>query len=185
MKKSQQTRENLLQSARDAFWSKGYSNVSLREIANGAGVDVALVARYFGSKLGLFETALEAGLDWPELFAEGADPVAVVVAKYANPATDAVELSAMQMIMNNVTDPEVGDLVRERMWDKLIAPLQKRMGGAGAAPNVALFLATVLGMSMTRLCLRAPALAQAAPADYDAMFRHMIDAALSFRPTQG
>ena len=41
------------------FWSKGYSNVSVREISNAAGVDVALIARYFGSKRGLFEATLE------------------------------------------------------------------------------------------------------------------------------
>ena len=41
------------------FWSKGYSNVSVREISNATGVDVALIARYFGSKRGLFEATLE------------------------------------------------------------------------------------------------------------------------------
>ena len=39
------SKEKLLEEACNQFWSKGYSNVALRDIAGAAGVDVALVAR--------------------------------------------------------------------------------------------------------------------------------------------
>ena len=59
MAETHDTRNLLKDHARRLFWSKGFSNVSVREIATAAGVDVALIARYFGSKLGLFEATLD------------------------------------------------------------------------------------------------------------------------------
>ena len=59
MNKSSDTKQLLLANACKIFWSKGYSNVSVREIAKAAGVDVALIARYFGSKRGLFEATFD------------------------------------------------------------------------------------------------------------------------------
>ena len=56
------TQERLLACARRRFLQESYDNVGLREIAGDAGVDVALIARYFGSKeelqLATIETAL-------------------------------------------------------------------------------------------------------------------------------
>ena len=59
MNRGNDTKDLLLACACKIFWSKGYSNVSVREISNAAGVDVALIARYFGSKRGLFEATLK------------------------------------------------------------------------------------------------------------------------------
>ena len=182
MRKSDKTRENLLAAAHEAFWQKGYSNVSVRDIAQVANVDVALISRYFGGKLGLFEATLDRAFVWPELLADGADPVDVAIGKYANPETDDVEISATAMIVANAGDPEVGDLVRQRLWENIIAPLQDRMGGEAAATNLALFIATILGASMTRQCLRLPAMADASPDEYARQLRHMVDAALAYVP---
>lgn len=184
MRKSNKTREKLLAVAHEAFWKKGYSNVSVRDIAQGASVDVALISRYFGGKLGLFEATLDSAFVWPALFAEGADPIEVAIAKYANPQTDAVEISATRMIIANAGDPEVGDLVRQRLWENILAPLQERLGGEAIAPNLALFIATVLGASMSRQILRLPAMAQATPEEYARQLRHMIDAAMAYQPKQ-
>jgi AcrR family transcriptional regulator len=48
------TRARILAAARLQFTSHTYEAVGLRDIARGAKVDVALVARYFGSKEGLY-----------------------------------------------------------------------------------------------------------------------------------
>ncbi|MEM6901379.1 MAG: helix-turn-helix domain-containing protein, partial [Pseudomonadota bacterium] len=53
------TRDKLLLHARRQFWANGDSHVSLRQIASAAGVDVALISRHFGGKLGLFEATLD------------------------------------------------------------------------------------------------------------------------------
>lgn len=52
------TRAKIIAAAREAFSQYGYPNVGIRDVANLAGVNNALVARYFGSKAGLFEATL-------------------------------------------------------------------------------------------------------------------------------
>jgi AcrR family transcriptional regulator len=52
------TRDAILVAAREVFADESYADASLRKIAARAGVDVALIAHYFGSKNGLFEAAI-------------------------------------------------------------------------------------------------------------------------------
>ncbi|PJJ62430.1 TetR/AcrR family transcriptional regulator [Compostimonas suwonensis] len=53
-----QTRRLLLQAARRRFARDGYTTTTVRDIAADAGVNVALINRYFISKEGLFEACL-------------------------------------------------------------------------------------------------------------------------------
>lgn len=62
-KDAQRTRQAILVAAQDAFSNRGYRDTGVREITAQAGVSVALVNRYFGSKEKLFEEALSAMLD--------------------------------------------------------------------------------------------------------------------------
>src|SRR6266487_2690482 len=52
------TREEILAAARESFAKRGYDATSLRRVAADAGVDPALVRRFFGSKEGLLVAAL-------------------------------------------------------------------------------------------------------------------------------
>jgi AcrR family transcriptional regulator len=52
------TRQLLLRSARKHFARDGYTATTVRDIATDAGVNVALINRYFVSKEGLFEACL-------------------------------------------------------------------------------------------------------------------------------
>jgi AcrR family transcriptional regulator len=52
------TRQLLLRSARRRFALEGYGSTTVRDIASDAGVNVALINRYFESKEGLFEACL-------------------------------------------------------------------------------------------------------------------------------
>jgi len=48
------SRQALFESARDLFGQKGFDRTTIREIGERAGVDAALIARYFGSKVNLY-----------------------------------------------------------------------------------------------------------------------------------
>lgn len=63
------TREAILVAARRVFTDSGYDGAGLREIAGVAGVNVALINRYFGSKDGLFKAAIIEHLQLEEIFA--------------------------------------------------------------------------------------------------------------------
>ncbi|MEK8106025.1 TetR family transcriptional regulator [Micromonospora sp. M12] len=57
------TRQLLLGAARERFARDGYAATTVRDIADDAGVNVALISRYFTSKEGLFEACLRAAGD--------------------------------------------------------------------------------------------------------------------------
>ncbi|MEO9220529.1 MAG: TetR family transcriptional regulator, partial [Mycobacteriaceae bacterium] len=63
------TGEQILEVARHRFLAEGYHAVSLRSIATAAGVDVALLSYYFGSKKGLFGASLGLLANPPEILA--------------------------------------------------------------------------------------------------------------------
>ena len=74
-----QTRHDLLRAARHRFARDGYSATTVRDIANDAGVNVALINRYFDSKEGLFEACIARvgeELDRPEKRATTVDELA-------------------------------------------------------------------------------------------------------------
>jgi AcrR family transcriptional regulator len=60
---AKRTRRLLLSAALRRFASAGYGDVTVRDIAGDAGVNVALINRYFTSKEGLFEACLANAVD--------------------------------------------------------------------------------------------------------------------------
>ncbi len=72
---AEETRAHILQAAAAIFARDGFSGAHVAEIAEEAGVNVALIYRYFGSKEGLLHTLLEglsqAGRDRRQALFEG------------------------------------------------------------------------------------------------------------------
>jgi AcrR family transcriptional regulator len=54
------SKDALLQAARALFGQRGFEGTTIREIGERAGVDAALIARYFGSKADLYIAAVMA-----------------------------------------------------------------------------------------------------------------------------
>jgi AcrR family transcriptional regulator len=73
----QDTRQAIINSARDAFGEDGYDGASIRRIAIDAAVDPALVHHYFGTKERLFleivKPPVNPGELLPPLFVDGVD----------------------------------------------------------------------------------------------------------------
>ena len=152
MSKSQKTKEALLQEARNQFWSRGYSNVSVRDISKAAGVDVALISRYFGSKLGLFETTLQ-GLPLLNTNAiKNADQLIEQVVNLFTAATrNGNNATATSLILRNASDPEVGEMVRELYKRTWYQSLEHILGSKAKASR---FSAAVLGMHIVETSLK-------------------------------
>jgi AcrR family transcriptional regulator len=55
------TRRALLDAARELFDARGFRGTTVRGIGERAGVDPALIARYFGGKAELYQAVLDAG----------------------------------------------------------------------------------------------------------------------------
>lgn len=175
MSKSQQTKDLLLLHAQRLFWSRGFSNVSLREIARAAGADVALVSRYFGSKRGLFMATLESlpVLDAKEI-RDVTSLIDFVVHAFCVAERDADTPPASAMILINAGDPEVGALVRQKYQENWQEPLQEILKDSSKA---ALFSASMLGMSVAEKTLHLSGIAEPDSADYERQLRTLLTAA--------
>src|SRR5215213_11453234 len=66
-RRSDATKAAILRAAREQFASSGYQGATIRAIATAAGIDPAMVMRYFGNKEKLFAAAAEFDLRLPDL----------------------------------------------------------------------------------------------------------------------
>ena len=171
------TKDKLLLHARRQFWANGYSNVSLRQIASAAGVDVALISRYFGGKLGLFEATLDGAFQIFETPpATEAELVEIFIRIFSETPRGGTEPSAITMLLTNAHDDEVGDLVRQLFDRQFQSYLRDLIGEERAA----LFSAVVFGFSVAEKSLKVSGFDAPDTDTYKSQLRHLIRAALSF-----
>ena len=154
-----QTRDDILAVARRRFFAEGYDAVSLRSIADEAGVDVALIGYHFGSKKGLFGAALALTANPAELLARELDGplnslperiVRTVVAAWEHPEAGA---SLRAVIGAVLRDPDVARLFREMLEREMIGRIADRIGGADATRRAAMAASQLAGMIMGRYIL--------------------------------
>ena len=172
------TRAKLLNQARRLFWSQGYSNVSVRQIAMAAGVDVALISRYYGSKRGLFEATLADAFEIS--FLPDSTPeqlIETTIQIFATAPREHDCPSPLHLLLMNAHDDEVGPLVRKGFdvgyYDKLL-------GVIGAPDRVALFIAVLLGISVAEKSLHVPGIGAPTSDTYAKKLRHLLRAAIAF-----
>lgn len=170
------TQEKLLLHARRRFWANGYSNVSLRQIASAAGVDVALVSRHFGGKLGLFEATLEGAFDIFEATPTSeTELVDAFVRIFAETPRTSSEPSAVTMLLTNAHDEDVGDLVRD-LYDR---HFQQALRGLLGPERAALVAAVVFGFSVAEKSLRVDGIAPPSSAEYRQQLSYLLSAAIN------
>ncbi len=177
MNKALATRERLLTEARKLLWSRGYSNVSLREIAQGAGVDVALISRYFGGKRGLFEATLKDAFVVPSVPDEET-LVEIVVEMFVSAPRGGEMPSTLQLIQTNATDPEVGDSVRAAQSKDMQSKLEEVLKDKERA---ALFMSVLMGFALGEKTLKLDGIAQPGSSAFEAQLRHLMVSALAYQ----
>ena len=124
------------------FAQKGYENTRTLEIAKEAGVNEALITRYFGGKEGLLMSVLQGADTGEYLRVEGLDPsvpdLRTALRKYFEQGRRMVEEreSFMRIAMSrSLFQPELAVAVREKIIDRqmdvLMKGLQERLLGQG------------------------------------------------------
>ena len=116
-KNSEVTKNNILSASKKLFWNKGYTNVSVRKIAEEAKCDIALISRYFQNKKGLFVVLLNKEFD--DLKECLQLPKDEMVNGFVDGFIDSMdlkdEITFTRMLVMNGSDPEVGSLVRDKL----------------------------------------------------------------------
>lgn len=120
--------ELLLEAAQRLFGERGFERTTTREIADAAGVDAALIARYFGSKTGLYLAALHAELkDGPPPDLLQPDRMLALLGRVDERGPGPVFQSAV----HPHEDEDVQASAREALHTRLVTPLRQRFEAAG------------------------------------------------------
>lgn len=183
--KAAATREALLVSARRRFLEESYENVGLRDIAGDAGVDVALVARYFGSKEQLFHAVLQ-GLrcDWLDA-GIGADDLPAFLAAMVlrkDEAEDREDLDRLLIILRSASSPKASELVRAAFRQDVIEPVARLLSGPDVELRVALAFSVITGTSVMRTFMNIEPLHQCERALLEHKLRMLLEQALAGCP---
>lgn len=151
------TRDAILRAAHERFLGDSYETVGLRDIARDAGVDVALVGRYFGGKEELFRQVLRGGE--PSKFDQL--PAAASLAEFladlaTRPAGDDREgVERLILILRSASSPTAAGIVRDAFSEDVLGPISGLLDGRDAELRASLSLAVLVGTTIlnTIMCV--------------------------------
>lgn len=146
---AQASREALLAAARELFDAVGYDRATTREIGERAGVDAALIARYFGSKEGLFLAALASGaVDEAEFPTEPKELLAFLFARWDERGHNPLTWALVSPSLSEDVRVQVSAAIRERTGRQIEA--LRRRGVSSPELRMELLAAIAIGVAMTR-----------------------------------
>jgi AcrR family transcriptional regulator len=137
----------------------GYQAVTMRSIALAAGVDVALVSYYFGSKQRLFSAAMSLPINPADMVAAqlsgDLDTLAERMLRSMLGVWDDPETGGPLRALTAAatTDADLARVVREAVGREIIDRLAKRLGGAGARQRAAALTTQMAGLILARYLL--------------------------------
>lgn len=153
------TRAAILASAHHRFLRESYDSVGLRDIAGDAGVDVALISRYFGGKEGLFREALlrdkERGVF---LEAHSSDELPDFLTQLVMEDEDDERSRRMEMfiiMLRSASSPRAGEIIRELVHEEVLGPLAEVIGHEHGEMRAHMTLAILMGIGMLRTIMKA------------------------------
>jgi AcrR family transcriptional regulator len=151
---SQQTKAAILAAARARFAADGYDRATIRAIAADAGIDPAMVMRYFGSKERLFAVATEFDLRIPDLAQARPEQIGALLAGHFLDRWEGDE-ALLILLRAGVTSEAVAERMRTIFASQLV-PMVATLYEEEAATRAALAASQVLGFALCRYVLRFP-----------------------------
>ncbi|HEY7810799.1 MAG TPA: TetR family transcriptional regulator [Allosphingosinicella sp.] len=161
VKNAAATREAMLASAGRRFLQESYENVGLRDIAGDAGVDVALVSRYFGSKEGLFREVLrgskgewlDAGVTRETLPAW----LTCLATRVHRQEDDRQDLERLLLILRSASSPKAARIVHDSFRENVLTPVANLIDGEDPEMRASLALSLLIGSTILRTIMEVDA----------------------------
>jgi len=155
-RRSDATRAAILSAARERFAADGYERATIRAIAADAGIDPAMVMRYFGSKEKLFATAAEFDLRLPDLAAVPAGEAGRRMVEHFLERWEGDE-TLTALLRAAVTNPPAAERM-QAIFAGQVAPAVAALcpDPAQAPARAGLIASQILGAALCRYVLRLP-----------------------------
>ena len=159
------TRARILAAARVRFALDAYENVGTRDIAADAGVDAALVNRYFGGKEKLFDEAIVDAFAIKDHF-DGVDMstfgelITTLVLEGSQERREA-RFDALGILLRASGSPATQERVSARFHADFVLPLARLLRGRDAELRAALIASYLIGLATMKRALASPLLAPA------------------------
>lgn len=142
------TRNDILAAALKLFLRDGYDNAGVRAIAADAGIDPALICRYFGSKKQLFAEVLESTSKDPmQIIAGERSSCGLRIAEaLLNPAADrALHMAFIGLVTGAGASPEARQAAHGQIANRFIVPFSAWLGGEDAAGKAWVVCSLLIG----------------------------------------
>ena len=156
--KSDRTRAAILSAAQDLFADQGYERTTVRDIAAQAGIDPALVIRYFGSKEGLFARAALFDLQLPDL--RRVDPTergSTLVRPFLGLWEGERANGGLAILLRSAaSNPLAAEKLKEVFAGQVLPTLAQAVGTGNAAEQAGLVSSQLLGLALCRYVLKLP-----------------------------
>jgi AcrR family transcriptional regulator len=159
------TRARILAAARVRFALDAYENVGTRDIAADAGVDAALVNRYFGGKEKLFDEAIVDAFAIKDRF-DGIDMsrfgelITTLVMEGSQERREA-KFDALGILLRASGSPATQERVSARFHADFVLPLARLLRGRDAELRAALIASYLIGLATMKRALASPLLGPA------------------------
>jgi AcrR family transcriptional regulator len=145
------SRRALLDAARAVFDEVGYDRATTREIGERAGVDPALIARYFDSKEGLFIAAIAAGSpEEDEIDFAPAELLRFLLERWDERGHNPISRALASPALTPGAREQISAVVGDRVIVGLAAELRAGHRAADAELRAELLVALAVGVAMTR-----------------------------------
>lgn len=162
------TRETILDAARDLFAAQGYEKASMRAIAARAKVDPSLIVHYFASKEGLLREALTLPVDPRQVLAAGLadvpdekvgeELVRVVLGVWEQ---EDVRSRLLSLLRTAVSHDLAMLVLRQTLQRTVIAAVARLVDDESAEMRAGLVATQMAGLAMTRYLVGLPSVAHA------------------------
>jgi AcrR family transcriptional regulator len=159
------TRARILAAARVRFSRDAYENVGTRDIAADAGVDAALVNRYFGGKEKLFDEAIvdafaiKGHFDGMDMSVFG-EVITTLVMDGSQERREA-RFDALGILLRASGSPATQERVSARFHADFVLPLAHLLRGRDAELRAALIASYLIGLATMKHALGSPLLGDA------------------------
>ncbi|GAB3703963.1 TetR family transcriptional regulator [Amycolatopsis oliviviridis] len=179
-----ESKQRVLQVARELFDRNGYSGTTVRAIATAAGVDPAMVFYFFGTKQGLFSAVIDLSEDVPpaieSLFDGDLGGLGERVVRTLLENLDKSDRPPLVMLTRSApTDPKSEALLREFIDREITDRVAALLGTPDAALRAGMVNVQILGLAVARYIVRVEPIASASVDDLVASFGPLVQHCLT------